>query len=33
MIMEAYEVKMQVFNTIVIQNILRSDQLTQVQVI
>ena len=33
MIMEAYEVEMQVFNTIIIQNILRSDQLTQIQII
>ena len=33
MIMEAYEVEMQVFDTIIVQNILWSDQLTQVQLI
>jgi len=33
MIMEANEVKMQVFNTIIIQNILWSNQLTKVQII
>jgi hypothetical protein len=33
MIMEANEVEMQVFNTIIIQNILWSNELTKVQII